>query len=69
MEAAILVFVAVAALLLLPAKELPDDHRLLSLEYPRDRLELECRVGFWNGSRASHAELKDSDVDDSWSST
>lgn len=41
-----------------------DDGLLVfSLEKARERRAW-CRAGFWNGSRASHAESKDNDVDD-----
>lgn len=40
-----------------------DGPLVLSLEKARERC-VWCRAGFWNGSRASHAESKDSDVDD-----
>ena len=40
-----------------------DDPLDLSLENARER-RVWCRAGFWNGSRASHAESNESDVDD-----
>lgn len=39
-----------------------EGYLLLSLREARGR-RLECRIGFWNGCRASHAESNDSDVD------
>lgn len=40
-----------------------DDPLVLSLEKARER-RVWWRAGFWNGSRASHAESNESDVDD-----
>lgn len=38
-----------------------EKYLFLSLGEARER-RLECRIGFWNGRRASHAESNDSEV-------